>query len=192
MSFKLQSSDGVIFTVDAATVKQMVTIQTMIDHEDEDSDEVTPVPTVKAQVLDKIIQWIEYHKIDHKKTEKSSWYIRYFNVGMNEKFEIIIAADYLEIKNLLNESCHNVLINYNLEVVEDAATTFHDPKIVTLLAKYERKHGYEVVVTLTENKHLKYFDIMVTYFHIINKQDIPILDRNMDLSDRYSFGMLQR
>ena len=31
---KLQSSDGVIFSVDAATVKQMVTIQTMIDHED--------------------------------------------------------------------------------------------------------------------------------------------------------------
>ena len=31
---------------------KMVTIQTMIDHEDEDSDEVIPVPTVKAQVLD--------------------------------------------------------------------------------------------------------------------------------------------
>ena len=41
----LKSSDGVIFPVDAATVKQMGTIQTMIDHEDEDSDEVTPVPT---------------------------------------------------------------------------------------------------------------------------------------------------
>ena len=50
--YKLQSSDGVMITVNAATVKQMVTIQTMIDHEDEDRDEVTPVPTVKAQVLD--------------------------------------------------------------------------------------------------------------------------------------------
>ena len=46
--FKLQSSDGVIFSVDTATVKQMMTIQTMIDHEDEHSDEVIPVPTVKA------------------------------------------------------------------------------------------------------------------------------------------------
>ena len=60
--YKLESSDGKIFTVDAATVKQMVTIQTMIDHEDEDSDEVIPVSTVKAQVLEKIIQWTEYHK----------------------------------------------------------------------------------------------------------------------------------
>ena len=60
--YKLESSDGVIFTVDSAAVNQMVTIQTMIDHEDEDSDEVTPVPTVKAQVLEKIIQWAEYSK----------------------------------------------------------------------------------------------------------------------------------
>ena len=67
---KLQSSDGVIFPVDAATVKQMVTIQTMIDHEDEDSDEVTPVPTVKGNVLEKIIQWTEHQKIFHEKTEK--------------------------------------------------------------------------------------------------------------------------
>ena len=58
---KLQSSDGVIFTVDAATVKQMVTIQTMIDHEDEDSDEVTPVPTVKGNVL-KNIMYLCYSK----------------------------------------------------------------------------------------------------------------------------------
>ena len=76
---QLQSSDGVIFTVDAATVKQMVTIQTMIDHEDEDSDEVTPVPTVKAQVLEKIIQWAEYQRVDHKEIEMIAWYTQYFN-----------------------------------------------------------------------------------------------------------------
>ena len=42
--YKLESSDGTIFNVDAATVKQMVTIQTMIDHVDEDNDKVIPVP----------------------------------------------------------------------------------------------------------------------------------------------------
>ena len=92
-TYKLQSSDGEIFTVDAATVKQMVTIQTMIDHEDEDSDEVTPVPTVKGKVLKKIIQWTEYHKIDHEKTEKIAWYSQYFEIDLQKKFEIIIAAD---------------------------------------------------------------------------------------------------
>ena len=92
--FKLQSSDGVIFSVDAATVKQMVTIQTMIDHEDEDSDEVTPVPTVKGKVLEKVIQWTEYHKTDYEKSEKIAWYLKYFNIELESKFEIIIAAEY--------------------------------------------------------------------------------------------------
>ena len=104
----LRSSDGVIFPVDAATVKQMVTIQTMIDHEDEDSDETIPVPTVKAEVLEKVIQWIEYHK----KTEKIAWCNQYFDIELKNKFEIIIAADYLEVDSLLKESCRNVLINY--------------------------------------------------------------------------------
>ena len=127
---KLQSSDGVIFPVDAATVKQMVTIQTMIDHEDEDSDEVTPVPTVKGKVLEKIIQWTEYHKTDHEKTEKLAWYRQYFDVDLKKIFEIIIAADYLEVKSLLNESCCNVLINNKWEIIEDVTNSFPDQKIV--------------------------------------------------------------
>ena len=186
-SVKLKSSDGVIFTVDAATVKQMVTIQTMIDHEDEDSDEVIPVPTVKAEVLEKIIQWAEYSKIDHEK-KKISWCIQYFNDELKNKFEIIIAADYLEIKSLLNESCRNVLMNYKWEIIQDAASNFHDPKVVTLLEKHEREYGDEVVVTIVDiskdwyidisnlvpSKYLKYFDIKVTNF-IPKKEDILTL-----------------
>ena len=165
---KLQSSDGVIFPVDAATVKQMVTIQTMIDHEDEDSGEITPVPTVKGKVLEKIIQWTEYHKIDPNKWEKFvlycqyfNWYRQYFNIELKEKFEIIIAADYLEVKSLLNESCRNVLINNKWEIIEDAASGFSDPTLISLLQKYEVEHGYDLIVTLSEKKHLKCFDAKV-------------------------------
>ena len=149
MSFKLQSSDGVIFSVDAAAVKQMVTIQTMIDLEDEDSDEVTLVPTVKGKVLEKIIRWTEYHKIDHEKTEKIAWYLQYFDIELENKFEIIIAADYLEVEGLLNESCRNVLINNKWEIIEDAAKRFLDLQVVALLQKYEVEHGNEVIVPIS-------------------------------------------
>ena len=167
LSIKLQSSDGEIFTVDAATIEQMVTIQTMIDHEDEDSDEVTPVPTVNSKVLEKIIQWTEYHKVDHEKTEKMAWYTKYFNVGMNYKFEIIIAADYLEVDSLLNESCHNIFINNNLEIIEKAVSNFHNPKVINPLKKYEREHGYDVIVTVQKGKHLGYFDTKVRILFMI-------------------------
>ena len=85
---KLKSSDGMIFSVSAATVKQMVTIQTMMDHEDEDSDEVTPVPSARAEILEKIIQWTEYHKIEE--TNEIAWYTQYFDSDLQNKFEFII------------------------------------------------------------------------------------------------------
>jgi len=164
--YKLESSDGKIFTVDAATVKQMVTIQTMIDHEDEDSDEVTPVPTVKAQVLEEIIQWTDYNKFDHEKSEKIAWYIQYFNVDLNELFEIIIAADYLEVENLLKESCRNVLINNDWEIIEGEPA-----EVLTPLIHYKEEHGYEVIVTKVDDKYLKYFDTKTeTWTHLT---DIP-------------------
>ena len=78
-------------------------------------------------------------------------------------FEIIIAADYLEVKSLLNESCRHVSINYKLEIIEDAASNFHDPKVLTLLEKYEKEHGNEVVVTIVDAKHMKYLDMKVSY-----------------------------
>ena len=165
--YKLESSDGKIFTVDAATVEQMVTIQTMIDHEDEDSDEVTPVPTVKAQVLEKIIQWTDYQRVDHEETEMIAWYIQYFNIELKEKFEIIIAADYLEVKSLLKESCRNVLINNDWE---KCASSFHDPKVVILLQNFEREHGDEVIVTIVDSKRLNYFDIKVIYDKTVAKE----------------------
>ena len=163
-AYKLQSSDGVIFTVDAATVKQMVTIQTMIDHEDEVSDEVTPVSMVKAQVLEKIIQWTEFQKSDHENTE-IAWYFQYFDIDLKKKFEIIIAADYLEVETLLKESCRNVLMNNTWDIIEDAANNF--PTLVPLLQKYEKyevEHGDDVIVTIQKGKVLRYFDTKVKFF----------------------------
>ena len=159
---KLQSCDGVIFPVDASVVKQMMTIQTMIDHEDEDSDEVTPVPTLKAQVLEKIIQWTEYHKIDHEKTENFAWYINYFNVDLNELFEIIIGADYLDVKALLNESCRYVLIKNNWEAIEDAASNIQEPEVLLLpLKHFEEEHGDEVIITRVGHEKLIHFETKV-------------------------------
>ena len=156
--FKLQSSDGMIFTIDAATVKQMMTIQTMIDQEEEDSDEVTPIPTVKAQTLDRLILWIEYHTIDHENAEKIAWVIQYFNIDLKNIYEVIIAADYLEVKSLLRESLRNILINSKWKIIKDPSSGFHNQKVVNIM---ERELGNEVIVTIVHNKYLKYFDTRV-------------------------------
>ena len=164
-SIKLQSSDGVIFDADVETLKQMVTIQTMIDFEEGDnSDEVTLVPLVKAQILEKIIQWTEINNNDNDERER----IPYFNLEIKSIFEIIIAADYLDVQKLLIDCFHNLISNNKLKVIQNEALSFHDSKVTTLLENYKlRTYGYEVIVTIFNTKQLKYFDPKVGFVKYI-------------------------
>ena len=174
-TIKLQSSDGVTFSVDPDTVKQMVTIQTMIDQEKEESAEIRTVPAVKAWILTKIIQWTKYHKIFHRKKSKSTWCRNFFNVNktgprveagadlddLKNMFEIIIAADYLKVESLLEESFQHVLVKYEWRSIEDAAKDNKYATVVPLLQNHKRKHGDVKIVTIQDGKHLKYFDTKV-------------------------------
>ena len=62
----------------------------------------------------------------------------------------------------MSESRHNVFIKNKLEIIEDAASNFYDPQILTLLDDYEREFGNDVIVTIFDLKYLKYFDAKVT------------------------------
>ena len=110
-SIKLQSSDGEVFPVDVEIAKQSVTIKTMLEDlgMDEEDEEVVPLPNVNAAILKKVIQWATYHKDDpplpeddenkEKRTDDiCSWDADFLKVDQGTLFELIIAANYLDIK----------------------------------------------------------------------------------------------
>ena len=110
-SIKLQSSDGEVFSVDVEIAKQSVTIKTMLEDlgMDEDDEEVVPLPNVNAAILKKVIQWATYHKDDpplpeddenkEKRTDDiCSWDADFLKVDQGTLFELILAANYLDIK----------------------------------------------------------------------------------------------
>ncbi|KAJ2444724.1 hypothetical protein GGF42_006216, partial [Coemansia sp. RSA 2424] len=59
----LQSSDGKDFTVDIAVAKQSKLISNLIEDIGE-SDEPIPLPNVASKVLEKVIEYCEYHVDD--------------------------------------------------------------------------------------------------------------------------------
>ena len=66
----LKSSDEQTFKVGLETVRQSVTIRTMlddlgIDGEEEDNDTLLPLPEVSGPVLKKAMVWCEKHKGKH-------------------------------------------------------------------------------------------------------------------------------
>ena len=104
-SIKLQSSDGEIFLVDVEIAKQSVLLLGM----DDGDEEVVPLPNVNAVILKKVIQWATYHKDDpplpeddenkEKRTDDiCSWDADFLKVDQGTLFELILAANYLDIK----------------------------------------------------------------------------------------------
>jgi len=120
---KLQSSDKEVFTVDVDVAKASVTIKTMLEDlgiGEEDDHEVVPLPNVNAAILKKVITWAEYHKDDPPPTGEDEenrerrtddicqWDQDFLKVDQGTLFELIQAANYLDIKGLLDVTCKTV------------------------------------------------------------------------------------
>ncbi|XP_064238307.1 S-phase kinase-associated protein 1-like [Aotus nancymaae] len=121
-SIKLQSSDGEIFEVDVEIAKQSVPIKTMLEDlgmDGEGDDDPVPLTNVNAAILKKVIPWCTHHKDDPPPPEEEEnkekrtddipvWYQEFLKVDQGTLFELILAANYLDIKGLLDVTCKTV------------------------------------------------------------------------------------
>ncbi|KAI5641975.1 hypothetical protein NE865_05974 [Phthorimaea operculella] len=137
-NIKLQSSDNEIFDVDVEIAKCSVTIKTMLEDlgMDDDEEEVVPLPNVNSAILKKVIQWATYHKDDpplpeddenkEKRTDDiSSWDADFLKVDQGTLFELILAANYLDIKGLLDVTCKTVANMIKGKTPEEIRKTFN-------------------------------------------------------------------
>ena len=135
-TIKLQSSDGDIFPVDVEIVKQFITIKTMLNHfeVDKEEEELVPLPNINMAILEKVIQWATYHndnppekdKNKKKSTDEiSSWDADFLKVDQGTLFKLILAANYLDIKGLLDVTCKTVANMIKEKTPEEIRKTFN-------------------------------------------------------------------
>ncbi|KAF5897339.1 S-phase kinase-associated protein 1, partial [Clarias magur] len=138
-TIKLQSSDGDMFEVDVEIAKQSVTIKTMLEDlgmDDEGDDDPVPLPNVNAAILRKVIQWCTHHKDDppppeddenkEKRTDDIPvWDQEFLKVDQGTLFELILAANYLDIKGLLDVTCKTVANMIKGKTPEEIRKTFN-------------------------------------------------------------------
>ena len=115
---KLQSSDGEVFPVNVDVARKSVTIKTMLEElgMEEEKDDVVELANITAPILKKVIEWSTHHKDDPplpeenkaKIIEISSWDADFLKVEQATLFQLILAANYLEIEGLLEVSCRTV------------------------------------------------------------------------------------
>ncbi|GFP81564.1 skp1-like protein 4 [Phtheirospermum japonicum] len=108
----LKSSDGELFEVEETVAVESETIKHMI--EDDCADNAIPLPNVNSNVLAKVIEYCRRHvgKSDVYDTSSQDDLKNFDNdfvkVDQDMLFDLILAANYLNIKSLLDLTCKTV------------------------------------------------------------------------------------
>ncbi|UJR38488.1 hypothetical protein I4U23_031156 [Adineta vaga] len=149
---KLQSNDGDTFDVEVEIAKQSATIKTMLEDLGMDEEEdVIPLPNVNSAILKKVIQWATHHKDDPPPPEDdenrekntndiSSWDQDFLKVDQGTLFELILAANYLDIKGLLDVTCKTVANMIKGKAPEEIRRTFNIKNDFTPQEKIDEIH----------------------------------------------------
>ncbi|KAJ3044175.1 E3 ubiquitin ligase complex SCF subunit scon-3 [Rhizophlyctis rosea] len=133
---KLRANDGQEFKVDKEVACQSVLIKNMIDDVGEADEQPIPLANVSGPILDKVVKYAEHHKGETPPTQdedlkpKSSedideWDKEFMNVDQGTLFELILAANYLDMKNLLDVGCKTVANMIKGKSVEEIRKTFN-------------------------------------------------------------------
>eukprot|EP01039_Chlorochromonas_danica_P003851 gene3851-4208_t len=117
----LVSQEGESFDVPLEVAKMSELAKTMID-EDQDDEEAQeiPLPNVKSSILAKVIEFAHHYRQEPmneiEKPLKSAqmsevvqeWYANFVSIDQEILFELILAANYMDIKPLLDLTCATV------------------------------------------------------------------------------------
>ncbi|XP_022769226.1 SKP1-like protein 1A isoform X2 [Durio zibethinus] len=116
----LKSSDGDNFEVDEAVALESQTIKHMI--EDDCADNGIPLPNVTSKILSKVIEYCKKHVEIPKSDDRSA------SVDDELKSwdaDFVKAANYLNIKNLLDLTCQTVADMIKGKTPEEVRKTFN-------------------------------------------------------------------
>ncbi|KAL2905921.1 SKP1-like protein 1B [Bienertia sinuspersici] len=128
----LKSSDGETFEIEEIVALESQTIKHMV--EDDCADSVIPLPNVTSKILSKVIEYCKKH-VDSPKSsdnndrqvdeELKNWDADFVKVDQATLFDLILAANYLNIKSLLDLTCQTVADMIKGKTPEEIRKTFN-------------------------------------------------------------------
>ncbi|PIO72973.1 Skp1 family, dimerization domain protein [Teladorsagia circumcincta] len=135
---KLVTNDGENFDVPRDVIRLSTTINTMLQDLglDNESNDPIPICNVSGPIMKKVLQWCTFHKDDPPSTDDSdnrekrtddipSWDVEFLKVDQGTLFELILAANYLDIKGLLDVTCKTVANMIKGKTPEEIRRTFN-------------------------------------------------------------------
>ena len=133
------SKEGEVFSVSMPVASMSKLVETTIDPDDDDDNaQEVPLPNVKATVLSKVVEFCTHYQtteemtpietpIRSSKTEEvvQQWYADFVKIDHVLLFELVTAANYLDIKPLLDLTCFAVAVLIKGKSAEDMRKIFN-------------------------------------------------------------------
>lgn len=116
---KLVSFEGDEFVVNKCTASMSTVILNILEVMTDEEDTI-PLPNIKTQILKKVIEYMEYHSLNpaeeipkplsssNLQEVVSSWDFDFVNTDKETLYELIEAANYLDVKPLLDLTCGKI------------------------------------------------------------------------------------
>ncbi len=121
----LISSDNQVFNVPADICRQSVTIQNLCEDLNENNEQAVtiPLPNVDGPTLARVIEYCA-HKTSTS-GEDAAWDAEYVELPQTALFELVMAANYLDIAPLLDLACRAVAALIRGKTPEEIRKTFN-------------------------------------------------------------------
>ncbi|KAL1561108.1 hypothetical protein AAHA92_03854 [Salvia divinorum] len=145
----LRSSDGEVFEVDEAVATKSQIIKYIF--EDVGVDDVIPIPNVTGKILSKVIEYCKKH-VDPAASSASTeaFDADFVKVDRDTLFHLISAADYLNIKSLLDLTYQTVDDMIKGKTPEEITKTFNIKKIILRSSDGEKFEVDEAVAAMSQ------------------------------------------
>ncbi|CAF0965713.1 unnamed protein product [Rotaria sordida] len=139
----LESNDKQKFDVNIDIIEESKTIKYALENCGGAEGTTIPLPNVDSANLKKIIEWLTHHKDDvpsfdddedygeRKKIEISKWDQDFLKIDQNSLFQLLLAANYLDISKLIDIICKTVADMMNGKTTEQIRETFKIPNDFT-------------------------------------------------------------
>ena len=132
----LTSSDGIKVTIDEKSASRSTVVKGLLQDYQEDRD--IPMPDVRGDVLKKVVEYLIHYK-DSEPREipkplpsanlievTDEWDVNFINaIDLDTTFDMINAANYMDIKPLLDLSCAKVASVMKNKTAEEIRNMFN-------------------------------------------------------------------
>ncbi|KAF4592484.1 ubiquitin-protein ligase [Ophiocordyceps camponoti-floridani] len=126
----LQTSNGVEIKITRQAAERSVLIHNIMHDVPNWQHEAIPMANVNDKVLRRVVDWCEHHQA-HTRTDPGAlddWDAEFMQLDVDMLFDLILAANYLEIEQLLELGCSTVASMIHDKSFEEMATLLKVPR----------------------------------------------------------------